>query len=31
MEAIRSPNRRFIQEPNGVMSQKTAFFMVNSC
>jgi hypothetical protein len=29
MEAIRSPKRLFLQEPHGVTSQKTAFFMDN--
>jgi hypothetical protein len=30
MEAIRSPKRRFLQEPDGVTSQKTAFFNVTA-
>jgi hypothetical protein len=30
MEAIFPPNRRFLQEPHGVTSQKTAFFNVNT-
>jgi hypothetical protein len=28
MEAIRSSETRFLQEPHGVTSQKTAFFIV---
>jgi hypothetical protein len=30
MEAIRSPETRFLQEPHGVISQKTAFFIVTA-
>jgi hypothetical protein len=27
--ALSSPKRRFLQEPHGVISQKTAFFIGN--
>jgi hypothetical protein len=30
MEVLRSPKRRFLKEPYGVTSQKTAFFIVIS-
>jgi hypothetical protein len=30
MEALVPPKRRFLQEPHGVTSQKTAFFIVTA-
>jgi hypothetical protein len=30
MEALQSPKRRFLQEPHGVTSQNTAFFLVTT-
>jgi hypothetical protein len=30
MEALSSPKRRFLQEPHGVTSQKTPFFIVTA-
>jgi hypothetical protein len=31
MEVMRSPKRRFLQEPHGITSQKTAFFGLATC